>query len=169
MRSVRTTGAQVASQGCRPSIRRWGQRSPSSPPPPQRLPSLLPAARCPPPAAAVSSSRRPHCGGGARSGESGSSGAAGGCGAPGRARSGCSVCICASVRWVPPGIETRLMALESAFFLSFLPPPRGAADSINPLFKAIVRMITVMALLRFLKDVALYGGVIHRCNTYRVS
>lgn len=165
MRSVRATGAQVASQGCRPSIRRWGQRSPSPPPRSDcRLSSQPPGAPRPPLPFPLPDGPIAAAGLGAVSP------AAPGLQVGAGFREGLGpVARCASVRWVPPGIETRLMALESAFFLSFLPPPRGAADSINPLFKAIVRMITVMALLRFLKDVALYGGVIHRCNTYRVS
>lgn len=69
----------------------------------------------------------------------------------------CSAC------WAPPGTETRLTALEPALYLAQPPPPplHGAANSINPLFEEMVRII--MPSLRFFKDVALFGGVIRRC------
>lgn len=130
-------------------------------PSPRRLPSLLPAARCPPPAAAAaSSSRRPHCrGGGARSGGSDGAGAAGGCGAAGAARSGCGVVLCVLGS---SGYRDAFNGSRACFVSRPTPPPlHGAANSINPLFEEMVRII--MPSLRFFKDVALFGGVIRRC------
>lgn len=168
MRSVRATGAQVASQGCRPSISRWGQRSPSPPRSACRPSSPPPGAPRPPPpfplpGGPIAAAAGLGAVGPAAPGLQVGAGLREGLGPV--ARSDCSVCICASGS---SGCRDAFNGSRVCFFPSFLPPPRGVADSINRLFKEIVRII-IMALLRFLKDVALYGGVIHRCNTYCVS